>query len=140
MASKADVLKKGTTPARRHPGQERALVALAHGRSYAEAAKEAGVVYRTITRWMNEDRTFRLRLDDMRRRTVRQTEASLASASVSAVAMLEAQLAHRDPWVAQKAALGLLEHSRKARELDLGELEVRVAAALEKAHEKGLVR
>lgn len=138
MTTKADVMTQ--RPARRHPGKERALIALAQAKSYAEAAKEAGVVYRTITRWMNQDPTFRLELDDLRRRVVRQTEASLASASVAAVGTLEAQLAHRDPWLAQKAALGLLEHSRKARELELGELEARVATALERAQKRGLLK
>src|SRR5688572_9818057 len=112
MTTKADVMTK-ERPARRHGGKERALIALAQGKSYAEAANEAGVVYRTITRWMNEDPTFRLELDDLRRRVVRLTEASLAAAAVAVVATLEVQLAHRDPWLAQKAALGLLEHSRK---------------------------
>ncbi len=133
------MLEHDMKPAPRKRGDDRVLQALAQGKTYGEAAKEAGVSRKTVQRRMASP-IFRAELDDLRRSVVRQVESSLAQASISAVAALEAQLAHRDPWLAQKAATALLSFSAKAREQELAALEEKVAGALETARERGLLR
>ena len=119
-------------PAPRHRGDEAILAALAAGHTYDEAATLAKVSRRTVERRM-ADPLFRAQLDDAKRIVVQQTAASLAQASASAIAKLEALLQHRDPWVQFKSATALVEFSIRVRESE--GYEDRLAALEERARE-----
>lgn len=106
------------------------------GMSYAQAAEIANVGRRTIGRMM-EDPLFRAELDERRRNVAKQSVASLASAVPASIAALEEQLTHRDPYVAQKAALGVFTIWARVRESET--FEDRLAELEQRAREKSYV-
>ena len=118
--------------ARRRRGDEQILSALAAGKSYREAAREAGLSYKTVQRRV-ADPLFRAELDDLKRNVVRQAAAHIANAATSAVAALEALLADRDPWVRLRAAAKILDTAIDYNQEAL--ITDRIAALEERANE-----
>ncbi|HET6247870.1 MAG TPA: hypothetical protein VFE47_09240 [Tepidisphaeraceae bacterium] len=68
--------------------QQYALEDLMAGKSYADAARTAGVTRRTLSRWVNEDPAFRAAMEAWRRRTVRAIEDRLMQGAEVAAATL----------------------------------------------------
>lgn len=118
-------------PARRRRGDEALIAALAAGHTYPEAGKIARVSLRTVHRRMAEP-LFRAEVDARRREVASQVTASLVDAATAAVGRLKAQLQSQEPWLAQKAAIAILEYSTRRFE---GELEAELAALREEAQE-----
>jgi hypothetical protein len=113
-------------------GADAVLVAvLAAGATYDAAAAQAGVSERTVRRRMDEPE-FRQQVDAARADLVTQTTARLVSASVEAVATLEALLGPETP-PAQRlgAAKAVIELATRLREQE--DLASRITALEEGA-------
>jgi transposase-like protein len=74
--------------------QRFAIEDLMAGKSYAEAAYNAGVDRRTLYRWVNQDPVFRAAMDAWRRRAVASAEDQLTPATEAAVATLRMAACH----------------------------------------------
>jgi hypothetical protein len=70
------------------PRQRFALEDLMAGRSYTDAAYNAGVDRRTLYRWVNHDPAFRAAMDAWRQRAIGSAEDQLTGATEAAVATL----------------------------------------------------
>jgi|SRR5829696_2003060 len=108
-------MKTKDKPARRMPGDEAIISALACGHPYSEAARVAGVSDRTVRRRM-QDPLFRAEVEEMRRTVMEQTSASLAQLAGKAVPVLEECMNNGEPWLRQKTALAVVELSIRDRE------------------------
>jgi hypothetical protein len=76
------------------PEQLKVLAALAAGRSYVDAAKEAGVSDRSVRRWRQSDPEFELALRDQFH-TVRESVAIAASLATQAAVKTLAEIASK---------------------------------------------
>jgi hypothetical protein len=123
-----------TKPARRRPGDEKILGALAAGHPYSEAARVAGVSSKTVQRRM-ADPLFRAEVEEMKLQIVQSTAASLATLATKAVATLEPLLNDGEPWMRQKTALAVIDLSIRYRET----LEFDERIALLEEHARDLV-
>jgi hypothetical protein len=127
-------MRTDTRPARRRPGDEKILAALASGHPYSEAARIAKVSSKTVQRRM-ADPLFRVEVEELRARVVQQTAASLATLATKACATLEPLLNDGEPWMRQKTALAVIELSIRYRET----LEFSDRLALLEQHARELV-
>lgn len=98
-----------------------AVLALAQGRSNAQAATDAGVSTRTVLRWLDDDE-FRQQVAESRTMLLRLAVGRLAAASVQAVDTLVDALTTEKGQARVQAAKVLLESTLALREsLDLEE-------------------
>src|SRR5688500_1905615 len=111
---------KGVTPMAGGPKleakQEQAIAALLEERTQADAAAKVGISERGLRNWL-ADETFLAAYRQARRQVVEHALARLQHASGEAVETLRSNLSCGDPGPANRAALGILEHSIKALEM-----------------------
>jgi AcrR family transcriptional regulator len=107
----------------REPADEALAVALAAGRTVADAATAAGVSESTAYRRLR-DPEFRARVTELRDEMVSRAAGRLADSMTEAADVLRALLADADPHLRHKAAVKLIELGVKVTEL--ADLERRV--------------
>lgn len=100
-----------------------AAVALACGKSLAEAATAAGVTERTVLRW-KKDPPFKTRVEELRADIVRDTAGQLASSMTRAAEVLDTLLKSANERVQLTAATQIIELGLKVTELS--ELQKRI--------------
>jgi len=106
--------------------QEGAVVALLNTWTVEEAARVAGVGYKTLLRWINKDQNFKavLRAADDAEYT-RSTARFRQRAPGAATSLLQVTVEHRaGPATQLRAAVSLLGHVQDANEIDKIRVEV----------------
>jgi hypothetical protein len=96
--------------------QETVALALASGRTVAEAAAEHHCGERTIRRWLAEVDGFRQRVQELRTELFSLTVGRLSELSVKAAEALGELLDSQTEGVRLQAARSILEHGPKLRE------------------------
>ena len=96
--------------------QESAALALASGRTAAEAAAEAGCSVRSLRRWLAEKDGFRERTQELRTELFGLAVGRLSELSGKAAAALGELLESEAEGIRLQAARSILEHGPKLRE------------------------
>lgn len=117
----------------RPSGKPAVMIALASGRSVADAARDGGVSERTISRW-KQDLEFRAEITHIRGTLLDETLGQLVAASADAVATLRSVLgSDESDAVKVRAARAILASMITVREaVDVEERLTRVEEAIAK--------
>jgi hypothetical protein len=113
-----------------------AAVALAAGKTAAEAAAAAGVAERTVKYWA-ADAAFRDRVSDLRREVVGRACGELSDAMSAAAKKLRELVGSSEDGIALRAASAVIGHTLKVTELlDLQRRVEKLEQALARADQR----
>jgi hypothetical protein len=110
--------------------QESIALALAAGRSAAEAAAECGSSRRTVFRWLSESEEFRQRVAELQAELFTRMYGRAVARGERAVDRIGALIDSPNESIALAAASPILEHVPKLREAAV--LQAKMAALREK--------
>jgi hypothetical protein len=106
--------------------REAAALAIARGLSVKEAAAETGVGLRTLHRWLADDSSFRLRVDQLRDELFSEVAGRLSNLGGRAVETLGELLGSKDEKIRLQTARAILESASSFRQMT--ELSARLSA------------
>jgi hypothetical protein len=106
--------------------REAAALAIARGMSVKSAAQETRVGRRTLHRWLKEDPSFQLRVNELRAEFFSRTAGCLSELTGQAVDTLRELLASADEKVRLQAARTIFEAAGNFR--DMTEWSARLSA------------